>query len=188
MIRIKSNQNCPKQHLHALMKLYSRKRLETISVSVTRYRGATTVQLRKYRLVDGNEYPTKLTLAPIRWKSFTQKLFLVTRSVEALDTDQDVNLQLHLCGNWNVSVTEGFNCVDLRQFWLPPGEDTVVATKRGIALKISEFKRLFELIEEINTTVPGFDQIQTCNERDDHQNQEDALRCSECNPNDFHNW
>ena len=162
----------------------------SVFVSVTRRRGVTNVHIRKYLLVEGKQSPSKsgAILKPIRWKTFTSRLDLIKKRVDDLDTDQDVDVRQHLGGNWYVSVTEGFNCVDFRQFWLPPGEDAVVGTKRGIALKISEFKRLVDLTDEINASVPGFEQIELCIERNDHLNQEGALRCSECNPNDFQNW
>ena len=45
-----------------------------------------------------------------------------------------------------------------------------------------------ELLTEIGRALPELDGVVPCYVQSDHMNQLGALRCSECNPNDYQNW
>jgi hypothetical protein len=159
-------------------------------VVVNEYDGQVYVHLRKYNLGHGKKYPTKkgAALTPSRWQQFVSRIVDVENAVQKLSDGEDVQYTQHLGGNWYVSVTKGFPCVDFRKFWLPEGVDQAVPTRKGIALKIVEFKALLGALDDINEHIPELADVVPCSERDDHQNQLGALRCPECNPNDFQNW
>ena len=65
-----------------------------------------------------------------------------------------VKYRTHLGHNIFVSVTDGYMCVDLRQFYLPYGMEygAEKPTKRGIALRLSEWGQLLKLIGEIESS------------------------------------
>ena len=66
------------------------------------------------------------TFTPSRWASFLLCLDEIHSQVEKLVAGENIAYG----GGWCVSVTSGFNCVDLRQFYQPFG-------KTGIALRLS---------------------------------------------------
>ena len=87
-------------------------------VTVSEFREEIYVHRRKYEHDGEKAIPTKTgaTLKPIRWKTVTSYLSEIERSVDALHTDENIQVQKHLGGNWYVTVTSGFYCVDFRQF------------------------------------------------------------------------
>jgi len=96
---------------------------------------------------------------------------------------QDVKLRLHLGGNVFVSLTSGIWCVDIRQFFMPKGEEEVRPTREGIALRFGEYQKLCEIMPMLPDLIPALNSVQLCRLQDDHQNQEGAMQCVECNPN-----
>jgi hypothetical protein len=61
------------------------------------------------------------------------------------------------------------------------------ATKRGIALHISDWYMLKELIPQINKNHPALANAEVCSAQPDHQNLEVALNCTECFPFQYEN-
>jgi len=53
-----------------------------------------------------------------------------------------------------MSVTMGFKCVDFRQFYMPYGETEVKPTRKGIALRLTEWDQMKKVIELINNAYP----------------------------------
>ena len=121
-----------------------------------------------------------------RWASFRLYFDDIDEAViQLVAKDQDVKLKLSIGGGWYVSVTSGYWCVDIRKFyWLPGvGERP---TKVGLALRLSEWAKLKEIVREIADKHPDIATAKPCWMGEDHQNQEGAINCSECNP--FGGW
>ncbi|KAL4231803.1 Transcriptional coactivator [Mactra antiquata] len=161
-----------------------------IFVVVNTFQHESLIHIRKYD-VDGDKiFPTKtgacLTLS--RWKQFVIQLDEIDTSLKKSCNNEDVEYQFHLGGNWHVSVSRGYYCVDIRKFWLPENEKEIVPSRKGIDLGPSEFRELKRLTGSIEDQLPELAEIVPCMMREDPQNQLGALQCSECNPNDFQNW
>ena len=92
----------------------------------------------------------------------------------------------HLGGNIYCTITEGSACMDIRQYWKP--QEEVIPTKKGLYLRPLEYIAVKELLTEIGRVLPELDGVVPCYMQSDHMNQLGALRCSECNPNDYQNW
>ena len=118
-----------------------------------------------------------------RWALFTQYFSDIDDAVAKLAAD--VKLQLHIGGGWFVSVTTGYWCVDVRQFYLAR-DGTVKPTRTGFAVRLTEWDRLKAIAEEIKERHPAVASAQPCWASADHMNQEGAMICKECNP--FDNW
>jgi hypothetical protein len=159
-------------------------------VVVNEYEREVYVHLRKFEIYSGKKYPTKrgAALTPLRWNEFIESLPVVEEHIKKLSKGEVVQYRHHLGGNWYVSVTSGFPCVDVRKFWMPEGAEELAPSRKGIALKIDQFKALLGIIGDVNSCIPEIADVVSCSIREDHQNQLGALRCSECNPNDFQNW
>ena len=67
-------------------------------------------------------------------------------------------------------------------------EVEVIPTKKGLYLRPPEYIAVKELLTEIGRALPELDGVVSCYVQSDHMNQLGALRCSECNPNDYQNW
>ena len=116
-----------------------------------------------------------------RWACLT-RVFLpqVEEAVKQLETGQEVKFQERIGGKVYVSVTSPYKCVDLREYYWHPllGERP---TKKGIALRLHEFKRLLQLIPDIDKQNPALEKTPLCIESPQHQTQE----CMECHPYQF---
>jgi len=60
----------------------------------------------------------------------------------ANENDPPVNYRQHISGGCYVSVTTGFKCVDFRQFYMPYGKTEVKPTRKGIALRLTEWDQM----------------------------------------------
>ena len=87
-----------------------------------------------------------------------------------------------------MTVSSTYQNVGIRQFWIPPGETELVATRKGISIGKTEFRKLKDLQEELHQAVPELETVSKCLDNPSHANQLGALSCRECNPNDFENW
>ena len=65
---------------------------------------------------------------PARWASFLLCLDEIDRQLEKMFRGEDVTYRNHYGGGWHVSVTSGFQCIDLKKFYIPFGEKTVKPT------------------------------------------------------------
>jgi hypothetical protein len=152
-----------------------------VCLTISDYKNTTYVHIRYF---DG-KYPTKkgVALPLARWKNLVQMM------PKILDYKRDgQSFCEHLGGNCYISMTDGIPGIDIRDFWMPEGELKVKATKRGVFFRHDNFDEFVELIPQINSYIPELEETITCMMSEDHQNQEGALRCKECNPNEYHMW
>ena len=100
--------------------------------------------------------------------------------------DRETKLQESSWRERLLYITEGSTCMDIRQYWKP--QEEVIPTKKGLYLRPLEYIAVKELLTEIGRALPELDGVVPCYVQSDHMNQLGALRCSECNPNDYQNW
>ena len=100
--------------------------------------------------------------------------------------DRETNYKSRLGGNVYCTITEGSVCMDIRQYWKP--QEEVIPTKKGLHLRPLEYIAVKELLTEIGRALPELDGVVSCYVQSDHMNQLGALRCLECNPNDYQTW
>ena len=94
---------------------------------------------------------------------------------------QDVDFKRHVGGGVYVIVKSGFECVNLRQYFLPAGNEEEVPTRQGIALRLSEWDRLLEHMDAIRMTSKEIEDAKQCFLSDDHMNVMVWVECRECN-------
>jgi len=99
-----------------------------------------------------------------------------------MNKQPDIKLRRHIGGGYYISVTSGYYCVDIRKFYRPYGaaDSEIRATKRGVALRFSEWSHLCSLIPTLNESHPSMSSAHPC--YFDHLNQMAWFECSECNP------
>ena len=126
-------------------------------------------------------YSNQSYLHNYRWAQLLLQLDEIERNVSMLlSEEEDVKYQNHLGGGVYASVTSHFYCVDFRRFFLPRGTTTAKPTRRGVALRISEFKQLHNVIASINTDFPELASAIPCYLQQDHNSQETVAVCREC--------
>lgn len=116
-----------------------------------------------------------------RWVQFVRVFDQIDESLIQMRANQPVQYCTHIGGKWYVSVTNGFACVDIRQFYYHPIQGPR-PTKKGIALRITEWVKLKDVVQQLDTKYPMLTTTQTCSSQADHYNLEGALSCLECFP------
>ena len=118
-----------------------------------------------------------------RWALFVLMVDEIDSVVSKLSTAAtDESYQRHIGGKLYVSITAGFKCVNLREFYWNRGKSAPSPSKRGIALRLPEWRCLSELITHINLQFPELAAAEVCWASPDHDIQEMAKHCPECQP------
>ena len=132
---------------------------------------------------EGSDVKT-VTLPSQRWGRLMEVTSQVDEAVNQLEAKQYVQLSLHLGGKFYLSVTTGFACVDIREYYFNRTLKEVKPCKKGIALRIPEWVAMKDVIQQLNKKHAALANARSCTYQLDHQNLEGALNCTECNP--FH--
>ena len=143
------------------------------SVSVKKQDGVLNVTISEL----GSEVKS-LTFPARRWVQLTNLVEQIDEAVNRLLVKQNVDLKLQIGGKLYVSVTTGFSCVDLREFYYHPTRG-VSPMKRGIALRIHEWIMLKDEMQKLFVKYPLLTSTTPCMYEPNHQS------CLECQPFQF---
>ena len=91
-------------------------------------------------------------------------------------------MKWHIGGGVYVSITPGYNTVDIRHFWKPDDALELIPTRKGVTLNKHKLTRLLQAIEEMQQCVPELNDTELCAFSESHQNQLGMLNCPECTP------
>jgi hypothetical protein len=117
------------------------------------------------------------SLCGFRWAQLVSFESYIDQNVTKLLAEQDgIAFRVHIGGGLYVSITSGYNCIDLREFYFHKTKGFPCPGKRGIALRLQEWGNLKQVFQEINTTFPALVKTQPCV----HLNLE--IGCHECRP------
>ena len=151
-------------------------------VVYTQYNNQTQIHVREYEtktLLNGDhhEYPTKkgVCLTPQRLKVLRNKIVEIDENLN--QRNENTVYKTHLGAGIQASVDK-FNGVDLRRYWIPQGQPSIVPTKSGIYLPAVQWKSLKEKLNELVSAHPELDDVEECF----HQNQMEIYDCHECQP------
>jgi len=108
----------------------------------------------------------------------------IDTNARALWNKSDISYRAHIGGGYYASVTSGFQCVDLRKFYMVYGQTCGAErpSKRGIALRLDEWSDLLRQLPLINGAFPGLANATPCYDENDHLGQLGWMACVECNP------
>ena len=98
----------------------------------------------------------------------------------------DKAFKSHVGGGVYVTISEGYKCVNIRQYFLPAGCVDEKPTKKGIALSFMEFKAFIDCIDAISDVSLEIKNAIPCNFDFNHNDPLMFLACKECNP--FHTY
>ena len=153
-------------------------------VTSSLYNGQRMIHIREFYNVGNRLYPKKgkgLALTLTQWATFVT--FKEDIDEKLKDMENIRNVFRHIGTNKYVSVNSGYNFVDLRLFWIPPNEEGVHPTRKGISLTFGEWQQLKNVMDAVSVFIPEIDITVPCMLRDDHTNVLGFMQCLNCNPN-----
>ena len=128
-------------------------------------------------------YPTAkgIALRPHRLVKLFELSGCIDKCVEKLrNKDGDVKLRKHLGGGIFVGVVNGYQCVNLRKYFVPVGSVIPFPTRFGIAIRFNEWNALHNAIGDLLKNFPSLMSSTPCHMNTDHQL--NYLDCPECCP------
>jgi hypothetical protein len=90
----------------------------------------------------------KIIFTGKRWTQFLLIIEQIDNAVDQLIACKHVSYQTHIGGKWFVTISTGFRCINLRQFYMNTAHG-LQPTKRGIALRLHEWVKLKYFINDI---------------------------------------
>jgi hypothetical protein len=153
----------------------------------TRYNGQSFIHVREFITEGDRAYPTKtgICFTPARLKALYQRIESIDEELKEQNAiaenkgeKRETLYKTHLGAGICVSVNGKFNGVDLRRFWLPPGQISAVPTRRGIYIPASQWQTLKIKINKLMQAHPELANAEICH----HQNQMELYDCAECVP------
>ena len=88
-------------------------------------------------LIEESGTDKKIVFTSKRWTQFILLIEEIDNAVDQLIACKHVSYQTHIGGKWFVSISTGFRCINLRQFYMNTA-DGLRPTKRGIAIRLPE--------------------------------------------------
>ena len=160
-------------------------------VTANTYNGQLRIHIREYNASSNGKrlFPTKkgVTFTLQRWVQFKSMIPDIAESLES-HSDMDSEQSWHLGGGVYAIINPEYPTVNIRHFWKPEDATEPKPTRKGVMLTRYRFRKLQEILNDINGHVPELEDIVPCIFQDDHMNQEGMLQCPECTPfgyNDF---
>jgi len=98
-----------------------------------------------------------VTLTTSRWVRLMSIRRQINIELEEIELYvHSVAYRAHIGDNYYVSVTTGFDCVDIRHFYVPYGLscDQMRPSHNGLALRLNEWKHLLKLVPTIHKCHP----------------------------------
>lgn len=154
-------------------------------VVYSRFSNMDLIHIREYctRLMSDEleqcEYPTQkgVCFTTQRLKALMNRMGDIDEQLR--QTSENRSYKEHLGAGLYVTVG-GFNGVDLRRHWVPPGQSSIIPTKRGIYLSAYQWNECKKKINELLSIHPTLGEATECF----HQTQLEHLECRECLPFD----
>jgi len=152
-------------------------------VSYSRFKGQNFIHIREYQNVEGRLIPTKrgASFTPGRLRVLLAKTDEIDEQLKLIASGapcKGVQYKTHLGAGIYAAIDDKFNGVNLRRYWAPEGQATILATKNGLFLAPFQWMSMKEKLNELLAKHPELVIAETCF----HQNQLGLLDCHECLP------
>jgi hypothetical protein len=109
------------------------------------------------------KFPTK------RWAQLVAFEYYIDQNInKLLGKVEKVSFQAHIGGGIYVSVTSGFDCVEIKEFYFNEIKSFPCFSRRGIALRFIEWEKLKQTFHQVRLKFPALSATQTCSEGTDH--------------------
>jgi hypothetical protein len=126
-------------------------------------------------LIKDTKSSAEAVFPKVRWATFLTLIDDVDEEVTKLKEDNgEFRYSQHYGGGWQIPVTSGIRCVDLRRFFLNAKNETK-PTRQGIGLRLPEWETLKDVIKRTRDEIDGVH----CHQ---HENVVEWFDCRECFP------
>ena len=156
-------------------------------LTLSNLNGQTLIHVREYALMGDKEYPTKkgVCFTPGRLSVLREKIDLIDAMLmlnanPILKTGEPTYRE-HLGAGIYASISEEYQGVSLRRYWLPDGQQTIAPTKNGIYLPEKQWTALKLKLDELIAAHPELIEAVACNNAHGG-NQMETFECHECTP------
>jgi hypothetical protein len=145
------------------------------------YYKKTYVHIREYR----GDYPTQtgIALTPTRFLVLLQNMDDINATLARL-SEANFTRKIHLGGGVFLSLRGGYNTVSIRHHFIPKNQSIPIPTKKGISLRLREWKALYTQIEEIRNVSSDLVYVAPCYLSGPHLKLTRTVTCKECFPFD----
>ena len=154
-------------------------------VVYSRFNEQDWIHVREYVTYGERTYPSKKGVAftPARLRTLMNKMEEIDEQLKQSNANVSYKVvqasyKTHLGAAIYAAVDSKYHGVDLRRYWLPERQTSIVPTKNGIYLSPSEWASLKEKLNELVAARPELSLAEECF----HQNQMGQLDCRECLP------
>ena len=129
---------------------------------------------------DCGEKAKSIELTAQRFVTLVFYLKDVEENLRKLCAGEFVNFRQHIGGAWYLSVSTGFKCMDIRQFYQPLFGFEEKPTKTGFAIRLPEWIAFVTAVQQLVRENEQLADVHLCG--DQHMTLGDAVACRECNP------
>ena len=127
-----------------------------------------------------SETSKMIELTAQRFVTFALYLKDIEASLRKLCSGEFVNFRQHIGGAWYLSVSTGFACLDIRQFYLPLYGFEEKPTRTGFAIRLPEWNAFIAAVQQLIHENQQLADIHPCG--DQHPSIYLELECRECHP------
>lgn len=129
-------------------------------------------------LIKDTQSSAEAVFTKSRWSNFKLYIDDIDDEVnKAKGAQSDQRYCQHYGGGWQISVSTGYPCVDLRRFFTTDKRE-VKPTRHGIALRWKEWQTLKDIINQLQYDFPELEGTFGCY----HSDVKEWLNCRECTP------
>ena len=112
-----------------------------------------------------SEKAKKIELTAQRFVTFVLYLRDIEASLRKLCSGKFVNFRQHIGGAWHLSISTGFACMDIRQFYLPLYEFEEKPTRSGFAIRLPEWNAFIAAVQQLMQENEQLANIRPCGDQ-----------------------
>ena len=154
--------------------------------------GDVRMDIRNMNMTSNQFYPTKKGVCLVLDQVFElqQCVLSVDEALDEIRRGQAVTMKIHIKQNVFVRVSNDFKGVDIRKCFRPLNSTSrePVPTRMGVFLKLDAWRRLKEILMDLEQIIPDYKDFVPCHMKNDHMDLVNRLSCRKCNPDDYVNW
>ena len=106
----------------------------------------------------------------------------MAQSADYIKDSIGTEYRLHLGGNYFAETLVFSDKIHLVKYEVLDENVTTICLDEYIQLSLSQFDTIISRLYDIESVIPELSLVVPCYMREDHQNQEGAALCHECNP------
>lgn len=127
------------------------------------YNGGDNIEVLRSTLSDASGADQHLAMPVQRWMRLTDTLYASKLLVQELFAGNPIEVKLHIGGLLMIHISSRYQCVHLRQYYIPQNQRIVKPTEHGVVMSVPEFAYFVNHfqsftgeIRKVNPTTPCY--------------------------------